>query len=162
MFVVAQKRGKVMRKFLQVEKEFMEYEKERAVLPKRATVHSAGYDFVSPIEIEIKPHESQLIWTNVKAKFEEDEVLMLAVTSGMGKRGIMLANNVGIIDCDYYGNQFNDGNIGFRLYNFLDEPYVIKQGDKIGQGIFLKFLKVDDEEVVTQKRKGGFGSTDKK
>lgn len=151
-----------MRKFLQVEQEFMEYGKERAILPKRATVHSAGYDFVSPIEIEIKPHESQLIWTNVKAQFEEDEVLMLAVTSGMGKRGIMLANNVGIIDCDYYGNQFNDGNIGFRLYNFLDAPYVIKQGDKIGQGIFLKFLKVDDEEVVTQKRKGGFGSTDKK
>ena len=151
-----------MRKFFEVDKEFMEYEKEKAILAKRATVHSAGYDFVSPIDIEIKPHESQLIWTNVKAKFEEDEVLMLAVTSGMGKRGIMLANNVGIIDCDYYGNQFNDGNIGFRLYNFYDKPYQIKQGEKIGQGIFLKFLKVDDEEKVTEKRQGGFGSTDKK
>ncbi len=151
-----------MRKFFQVDKEFMEYEKENAVLPKRATVHSAGYDFVSPIEIEIKPHKSELIWTNVKAQFGEDEVLILAVTSGMGKRGIMLANNVGIIDSDYFGNQFNDGNIGFRLYNFSDEPYVIKQGEKIGQGLFIKFLKVDDEETVTRKREGGFGSTDKK
>ena len=151
-----------MRKFFQVEKEFMEYGKESASLPKRATVHSAGYDFVSPIEIEIKPHTSELIWTNVKAKFEPDEVLVLTVTSGMGKRGIMLANNVGIIDADYFGNQFNDGNIGFRLYNFCEEPYTIKQGDKIGQGLFLNFLKVDDEEKVTQKRKGGFGSTDKK
>ncbi len=151
-----------MRKFFQVDKEFMEYEKENAVLPKRATVHSAGYDFVSPIEIEIKPHKSELIWTNVKAQFGEDEVLILAVTSGMGKRGIMLANNVGIIDSDYFGNQFNDGNIGFRLYNFSDEPYVIKQGEKIGQGLFIKFLKVDDEETVTRKREGGFGSTEKK
>ncbi len=151
-----------MRKFFQVDKEFMEYEKENAVLPKRATVHSAGYDFVSPIEIEIKPHKSELIWTNVKAQFGEDEVLILAVTSGMGKRGIMLANNVGIIDSDYFGNQFNDGNIGFRLYNFSGEPYVIKQGEKIGQGLFIKFLKVDDEETVTRKREGGFGSTDKK
>ena len=151
-----------MRKFFQVDKEFMEYEKESAVLPKRATVHSAGYDFVSPIEIEIKPHKSELIWTNVKAQFGEDEVLILAVTSGMGKRGIMLANNVGVIDSDYFGNQFNDGNIGFRLYNFSDEPYVIKQGEKIGQGLFIKFLKVDDEETVTRKREGGFGSTDKK
>lgn len=150
-----------MRKFFEVEKEFMEYEKENAVLPKRATIHSAGYDFFSPIEIEIKPHASELIWTNIKAKFEEDEVLLLTVTSGMGKRGIMLANNVGIIDSDYFSNQFNDGNIGFRLYNFCDSPYTIKQGEKIGQGIFIKFLKVDDEEKVTQKRKGGFGSTDK-
>ena len=155
-------KGVFMRKFFQVDKEFMEYEKENAVLPKRATVHSAGYDFVSPIEIEIKPHKSELIWTNVKAQFGEDEVLILAVTSGMGKRGIMLANNVGVIDSDYFGNQFNDGNIGFRLYNFSDEPYVIKQGEKIGQGLFIKFLKVDDEETVTRKREGGFGSTDKK
>ena len=80
----------------------------------------------------------------------------------MGKRGLMLANNLGIIDCDYYGNVANDGNIGFRLYNFSDEPYVIKQGEKIGQGLFIKFLKVDDEETVTRKREGGFGSTDKK
>lgn len=151
-----------MRKFFEVKKECMEYGKESAILPKRATVHSAGYDFVSPIDVEIKPHESVLIWTNVKAQFESDEVLLLAVTSGMGKRGIMLANNIGIIDCDYFGNQFNDGNIGFRLYNFLDEPYTILKGDKIGQGIFVKFLKVDDEEKVTEKRKGGFGSTDKK
>ena len=150
-----------MREFFQVDKEFMEYDKEKAILPKRATVNSAGYDFVSPIEIEIAPHKSELIWTNVKAKFEKDEVLFLCVTSGMGKRGIMLANNVGIIDCDYFGNQFNDGNIGFRLYNFYDEPYTIKKGDKIGQGIFLKFLKVDDEEPITETRKGGFGSTDK-
>lgn len=151
-----------MRKFFEVKKEAMEYGKQSATLPKRATQHSAGYDFFVPQQIELKPHQSTLVWTNIKAKFLEDEFLMLCVTSGMGKRGIMLANNIGIIDCDYFENPQNDGNIGFRLFNFSDEPYILKEGEKMGQGIFLKYLKVDDEEIVTQTRQGGFGSTDKK
>lgn len=151
-----------MRKFFEVDDKFKQYGLEKPTLPNRATAHSAGYDFYSPIEIEIKPKTSQLVWTNIKAKFESDEVLFLCVTSGMGKRGIMLANNVGIIDCDYFENETNDGNIGFRLYNFFEEPYIIKKGEKIGQGIFLKFLTVCDEEEIKTKRTGGFGSTDKK
>jgi len=151
-----------MRRFEEVLDKFKKYEKLEVTLPKRATTHSAGYDFVSPIDIIIEPKSSKLVWTNVKAQFEEDEVLILCVTSGMGKRGVMLANNIGIIDSDYYSNSSNDGNIGFNLYNYLDEPYVIKCGDKIGQGIFTKFLKVCDEEDVTTKRNGGFGSTEKR
>ena len=125
----------------------------------RATKHSAGYDIFSPIDCVIEPNEMQMIWTNVKAQFEPDEVLFLCVTSGMGKRGIMVANTLGIIDCDYYSNPGNDGNLGFRLYNFSKEPYVIKAGDKIGQGVFMKFLTIDDEEEITNERVGGFGST---
>ena len=149
-----------MRKFFEVNQKFMEYGKTSAKLPERATKHSAGYDFFCPTQIELKPHSSTLVWSNVKAKFNENEVLLLCVTSGMGKRGIMLANNLGVVDCDYFENEFNDGNIGFRLYNFLDDPYILKEGEKIGQGIFTTFLKVDDETLVTQTRKGGFGSTD--
>lgn len=151
-----------MRKFEIVKKEFLMYDKKSAEFPKRATEHSAGYDFYSPTDAEILPNESVLIWTNIKAKFNANEFLLLAVTSGMGKHGIMLANNVGIIDSDYYENQTNDGNIGFRLYNFSKNVYKINYGDKIGQGIFLNFLTVDDEEEILNKRTGGFGSTDKK
>ena len=148
-----------MRRFIEVLDEFKKYDKKEVSLPKRATTHSAGYDFVSPIDAVIEPKSSKLIWTNIKAQFEEDEVLLLCVTSGMGKKGIMLANNIGVIDCDYYSNSSNDGNIGFNLYNYFDEPYLIKSGDKIGQGIFTKFLKVCDEEEIKNKRNGGFGST---
>ena len=151
-----------MRKFYKVSEKFLEYGKKDIILPKRATQNSAGYDFVSPIEIVIQPKTCELVWTNIKAQFEKDEVLLLCVTSGMGKRGLMLANNVGIIDSDYFENPNNDGNIGFRLYNFKDVPYVVKEGEKIGQGIFMKFLTVSDEEEIIQKRVGGFGSTDKK
>ena len=71
----------------------------------------------------------------------------------------MIANGTGIIECDYYGNESNDGNLGFRLINLGKEDYVIKKGDKIGQGVFTYFLTVDNEQEITTKRTGGFGST---
>lgn len=128
-------------------------------MPNRATINSAGYDFYSPVDIVIEPNSAQMIWTDIKAKMLPRDVLILCVTSGMGKSGVMLANTIGVIDADYYGNSGNDGNIGFRLYNYSNAPYIIKAGDKIGQGIFTTFLTVDDESEVTEKRIGGFGST---
>lgn len=151
-----------MRKFEVVREDAI---KENAIptkMPKRATKSSAGYDIYSPIETTIMPHSMNMIWTNIKAKFNNDEVLLLCVTSGMGKHGIMVANTIGVIDADYYGNISNDGNLGFRLYNYSDEPYEIKVGDKTGQGIFMKYLTVDDEEEIEEVRVGGFGSTVKK
>lgn len=151
-----------MRKFEVVREDAIQYGVVPTKLPARATKHSAGYDIYSPINMVIKPKTMEMIWTNIKASFNPDEVLILCVTSGMGKRGIMVANTIGVIDCDYYGNVSNDGNLGFRLYNFSDQPYVIEAGDKIGQGIFMKYLTVDDEEEITATRVGGYGSTVKK
>ena len=151
-----------MRNFELVKMEARKHSDVEIKLPQRATKHSAGYDFYSPIDITITPKTMQMIWTDVKAQFEEDEVLLLCVTSGMGKHGIMLANTIGVIDCDYYSNISNDGNLGFRLYNFSDQEYVIKAGDKIGQGIFTKFLTVTNEKEITNERVGGYGSTVKK
>ena len=151
-----------MRKFEIVKDEFRKHSDKHIKMPIRATKYSAGYDFYSPVDVVIQPNEMQMIWTDVKSCFNTDEVLLLCVTSGMGKKGIMLANTLGVIDCDYYSNEGNDGNLGFRLYNFSKEPYEIKAGDKIGQGIFTKFLTVDNEDEITNVRVGGFGSTVKK
>ncbi|MBP3582026.1 MAG: dUTP diphosphatase [Clostridia bacterium] len=151
-----------MRKFELVKEEFRKNKDGLVKMPVRATKHSAGYDIFSPIDTVIEPQTMQMIWTDMKAEFNTDEVLLLCVTSGMGKNGIMVANTIGVIDCDYYSNSGNDGNLGFRLYNYSNEPYVIKAGDKIGQGIFMKFLTVDNEQEITSERKGGFGSTVKK
>lgn len=151
-----------MRKFELVKEEFRKNKDGLVKMPVRATKHSAGYDIFSPIDTVIEPQTMQMIWTDMKAEFNTDEVLLLCVTSGMGKNGIMVANTIGVIDCDYYSNRGNDGNLGFRLYNYSNEPYVIKAGDKIGQGIFMKFLTVDNEQEITSERKGGFGSTVKK
>lgn len=151
-----------MRKFEIVDTAHIQYGATKITLPVRATRHSVGYDFYSPIDATIEPKTSLLLWTNVKALFNPDEGLILVVTSGMGKRNIILANALGLVESDYYGNESNDGNLGFRLYNFGNEPYVIKKGDKIGQGFFFKYLTTDDEVPPTAVRTGGFGSTDRK
>ena len=127
-------------------------------LPTRGSKHSAGYDFYSPIDITIQPNESAMIWTDVKANMYWDNVLLLFVRSSMGKHPIVIANGTGIIDADYYSNEGNDGNIGFRLLNLGSTPYEIKVGDRIGQGVFVKYGTVKDD-VTTGTRQGGFGST---
>lgn len=98
-----------MRKFEIVSNDFLQYGVKDIKMPFRATKNSAGYDFFSPIDTIIPPNKIQLIWTNVKADFNPEEVLMLFVTSKIGKNGVMIANGTGIIDADYYSNKNNDG-----------------------------------------------------
>ena len=76
------------------------------------------------------------------------------------KRGLVMANSIGVIDSDYYGNPDNDGHFMFAYYNFFNEDVVIKKGDVIGQVIFQKYLVTDDDNAIGM-RTGGFGSTDK-
>ncbi len=127
-------------------------------LPTRATKGSAGYDFYSPISVDIEPMCSQMIWTDVCSKFEDDEVLLINVRSSMGKQPVMIANTQGIIDPSYYGNPDNGGNIGIRLFNLGKTIYTVHTGDRIGQGMFIKYLTTDDDNA-TADRVGGYGST---
>lgn len=147
-----------MRKFEVVKGEFRKYPDVEIKLPTRGTKNSAGYDFYSPVNVIIDPGKSCLIFTDVKANMYWDNVLMLYVRSSMGKHPVVIANGTGIIDSDYYGNEDNDGNIGFRLLNLGETPYEIKVGDRIGQGVFTKYLTIKDDNTTTE-RVGGFGST---
>ena len=131
-------------------------------LPVRGTKYSAGYDFFSNEEIEIKPNEKYLFWTDIKANMLEDEVLQIHVRSSIGiKKGLTLANITGIIDKDYYNNENNDGNVGICLRNVGTTSVKIEKYERIAQGIFQKYLITDDDEVNTE-RTGGIGHTDKK
>lgn len=149
-----------MARFFEVVKD--EYKKNvgEIKLPTRATEHSAGYDFYSPVDVVIQPNEMAMIWTDVKAHMYYDNALFIIPRSSMGKHPVMIANTIGLIDSDYYGNESTDGNIGFRLLNLGDTPYEIKIGDRIGQGVFIKYGIVKDDTVTT-KREGGFGSSNK-
>jgi dUTP pyrophosphatase len=151
-------RGVTMRFFEVVKDEFRKNTEVEIKLPTRATEHSAAYDFYSPVNVTIQPNEMAMIWTDVKASMYYDNVLLLNVRSSMGKYPIMIANTQGWIDSDYYSNVDNDGNIGIRLLNLGKTPYEIKIGDRIAQGMFVKFgtIKNDDAKGV---RAGGFGST---
>ena len=132
------------------------------ILPTRGTSRSAGYDLASPIDVVIEPHSSVLIWTNVKAYMADNEVLQLHVRSSVGiKKGLMLKNVTGIVDSDYYGNESNDGNIGLALYNTGDEAVVIERGERLIQGIFMKYLVADNDTFLKDERTGGIGSSGK-
>ena len=91
----------------------------------------------------------------------EDEYYMLINRSSGPKKGLLMANSIGIIDADYYGNESNDGHFFFQYFNCSDHDIEIKKGDVIGQVIFQKFLITDDDKAEGI-RKGGIGSTDKK
>ena len=134
-------------------------------LPVRKTKFSAGYD-VEAAEDTIIPsfkrgNKPTLIKTGIKAYMADDEVLILANrSSNPGKRGLILANSIGVIDKDYYGNPDNDGHIMFAFYNIKDEDIEIKKGECIGQAIFQKYL-ISDNDSAEGERTGGFGSTNK-
>lgn len=134
-------------------------------LPVRKTKHSAGYDIEAAEDCIVpafKPGmKPTLIKTGLKAYCLEDEYFMLLnKSSGPFKKGLVMANSVGIIDSDYYGNSDNDGHFMFAYYNFFEEDLKIKKGDPIGQVIFQKYLTVDNDQAEGE-RVGGFGSTSK-
>lgn len=158
------------------------YEDKGLILPTRSTKNSVGYDIHAPEDIvipsiwktvfenvkiflsgkkdflEITPTK---VLTGIKAYFQEDEVMIIANrSSGPSKMGLVMANSIGIFECDYYSNPSNDGNIIFQFYNFFPTDVHIKKGDRIGQAYFQKFL-IADGDNATGIRQGGIGSTGK-
>lgn len=135
---------------------------ENIQLPKRATTHSAGYDFYSPIDFVLNPGETIKIPTGIHVGMNEGWVLKCYPRSGLGfKYRLQLNNCVGIIDGDYIFSD-NEGHIFAKLTNDTNENLVLKvsSGEGFMQGVFVEYgITIDDE--VTEKRNGGFGSTTK-
>lgn len=100
-----------------------------------------------------------LVPTGLKCYLEPDKYLQLSVRSSSPlKYWLMLANGVGVIDSDYYGNSDNDGHIMFQLYNLSPYNIKIQKGEIIGQGIILPY-SVTEDDIAGGLRTGGFGST---
>lgn len=134
--------------------------------PKRATMQSAGYDFFAPMDIALKPGEWTEFGTGVYLDGSEFLVgkdaapvftpwmLMMVPRSGLGfKYAVRLSNTLGIIDPDYRGE--------IRCKLTADRNVMIPRGTAYAQGIFVPVLYLADEDIPTETRKGGFGSTDR-
>jgi len=131
-------------------------------IPVRATKYSVGYDISTPFDFEIKPGEIKLIPTGLKVYFQTDEMFSMYVRCSMGfKHNIRLCNQVGIVESDYYNNEGNEGHLFVKIQNEGDKSVKFSAGDRIVQGIFSKYLVTDDDNV-TNVRKSGIGSTDRK
>ena len=139
------------------------FEDKEINMPVRKTKFSAGYDIEAAEDTVIpsfkKGMNPTLVKTGLKAYMQDDEYLKLCNrSSNPKKKGLILANSIGVVDADYYGNPDNDGHIMFAFYNIKEEDTVVKKGECIGQAIFEKFL-VADEDKAEGERLGGFGST---
>ena len=133
---------------------------EEFSIPKRGSKNSCGYDFFSIQDLILHPGDIVKIPTGIRAYMNNDELLMIVVRSSMGfKYNVRMCNQVGIIDSDYYDSD-NEGHIWICLQNEGNRDYIIKKGDAIAQGIFMKYLTCGDE--VSTIRNGGIGSTDRR
>ena len=149
-----------IRGFEVISDEFRKHPNIEIKLPKRGSSKSAGYDICTPVDIIIPPNGiSDAIQTDIKAYMLDDEYLEIVPRSSIGfKKGLMLINTCAIIDSDYYNNVDNDGNIGFKFKNLTNETVEIKAGERILQGIFKKYLTIDNDDCDII-RTGGTGST---
>jgi dUTP pyrophosphatase len=127
---------------------------DKAVLPERATKGSAGYDISASETIIIQPGEIKLVSTGLAVQMEQDDVMLLVDrSSNPRKRGLVLSNSVGVIDHDYFPNEFMG-----MFTNITDKAVTIEAGQRIMQAVFVKYGLVDNDNATGQ-RIGGFGST---
>jgi len=170
--------------------DLMRLERNDLPLPKISTTHSAGFDFAAcltregyivkegpktvssiarmpytthgPLEkplLTFAPGQTALIPLGFKCQFNEECVLKIFIRSSVAIEGLMLANSTAIIDSDYRGEIFA------CMYNRLSESVTIEHGQRIVQGMLIRFDRPIIKEVSSLKKtdrgEGGFGSTGK-
>jgi len=128
-------------------------------LPEPATGRAAGFDLAAATDIEIPPRSIRLVGTGLVIAVPDGYFLgIFARSSTPLKRGLMVANGVGVIDADYCGP---DDEIKIQVLNITDAPVKVTRGDRLAQGIVLPCPRVEWNEVeeMTVPTRGGFGST---
>lgn len=128
-------------------------------LPEYKTKGAVAFDLYARLDEVIPAKGLKLIPTNFVIETPEGFMLMLTARSSLAKKkGLMMANSVGIIDQDYCGN--ND-ELGLMLHNFTDTDVKIEKGERLAQGIFVKIEKGNWNEVenMESESRGGFGTT---
>ena len=133
-------------------------------IPHRATKHSAGYDFYSPFDFELRPNETIKFPSGIKVQLDDDKFLAVVPRSSLGfKYRLQLDNTVGIIDSDYFNNSGNEGHIFIKITNDTNCGKILKvnKGDAVAQGIILQYFLTDNDDSNSI-REGGFGSTNDK
>lgn len=129
-----------------------------ALLPEYASAEAAGFDLASVAHVTVDPGQVALVPTGLVVKVPFRMFLgIFARSSTPVKRGLMVANGVGVIDPDYCGAT---DEVKIAVMNFTSQPVTVKPGDRIAQGILLEAPRVQwaEGEPADQSR-GGFGAT---
>lgn len=116
---------------------------------------AACFDLICRETVTILPGQIKPVAQNVALKVPNGHALLLFSRSSTPMRkGLMLANGVGVVDPFYCGD--DDENYAF-LHNITDQPVVVEAGDKIVQGMIIKTQAVEWAEVAIMNDKGHGG-----
>lgn len=129
-----------------------------ARLPRYETEKSAGFDLSSVADVTVEPGRVALVPTGLVIKVPHRMFLgIFARSSTPVKRGLMVANGVGVIDPDYCGAA---DEVKIAVMNFTDDAVVVRAGDRLAQGVFLEAPRVEWVEGEPRaESRGGFGAT---
>lgn len=132
-------------------------------LPEYATTASAGLDLRANLDspVTLQPLERKLIPTGLYIALPEGCEAQIRPRSGLAlKHGISLLNTPGTIDADYRGE------IGVILVNISNEPFEVRDGERIAQMVIARYEQVEWEPAelldATERGAGGFGHTGRK
>jgi dUTP pyrophosphatase len=130
-----------------------------ARLPEYESAAAAGFDLAASEDVTVAPGEVRLVPTGLVIEVPAGMFLgIFARSSTPLKRGLMVANGVGVVDPDYCGPM---DEVKIAVLNFSSHAVTVTAGDRIAQGIFLPAARVTWEESgeVRKESRGGFGST---
>jgi dUTP pyrophosphatase len=129
-----------------------------ARLPRYETAGAAGFDLGAVADVTVEPGRVALVPTGLVVKVPDGMFLgIFARSSTPVKRGLMVANGVGVVDPDYCGST---DEVKIAVMNFTDEAVTVRAGDRIAQGILLGAPRVEWVEAGPGDRsRGGFGSS---
>lgn len=127
-------------------------------LPARQTEGAAAFDFAARAAVTIAPGTVGYVPLNVAVATPPGHFLLLAARSGTHKRGLMMANGIGIVDPDFSGDT---DEINAAYYNFSSAPVTVEKGERIAQGMFVPIASFvwKETEVMPHADRGGFGTT---
>jgi dUTP diphosphatase len=129
-------------------------------LPGYQTDGAAGFDLAASEDLVVPPSSIALVPTGLVIQVPVGHFLgVFARSSTPLKRGLMVANGVGVIDRDYCGPA---DEIKIQVLNFTSGPVQVKKGDRLAQGLLLPVTHAVWEEVEGDLRegsRGGFGAT---
>ena len=128
-------------------------------LPVYETAGAAGFDLAASVDMTIEPGQVTLVPTGLVIEVPAGHLLgVFARSSTPLKRGLMVANGVGVVDSDYCGPA---DEIKIEVLNFTPLPVTVRRGDRLAQGVILPMVRANWEEVeaVEKPTRGGFGAT---
>ncbi len=127
-------------------------------LPEYKTDKAAALDLYARVDTTIFPHKVGYVPLNIALELPQNHWALLAARSSLHKKGLMMANGIGVGDEDFCGDNDEYQSV---LFNFTDQEVMVKKGERIVQLIILSRERVEIEEMVElgNKDRGGIGST---